>query len=727
MANFTISLLSDTPVISNELQNYLPTVQGTDPLVGFNGANIGQGAGNGLDELVAFSFLFPQLDSVQSAQLTLELQSFGTSTDELLFQDNASIRGANSKFYGNDVLSAIPSGSTQFVTFDLANIDTTQGSENLLNLLLDGDLNIVYADDAIIKQAQLTVDATISTLTVDTLVDEDDGDLSPGDVSLREALKHISNNGIINFDPAILNPGATIELLDSLVINKSLEIRGPGADRLAIAGQLGIIGETYGFQTVIVNGSGDTVTIDGLTITGGAQGIRQSNPDGSLVVSNSTISGNGLILDQQGNPAGYGASLGGGIGNYAGSLRLVNSTVSGNRADTGGGIRSQGITEIINSTIADNRVFFAGGGFQIAGPTTIINSTISGNRGGSSNSGGIRSGGRYGGGPLTIINSTISGNEGAGIHIFGDNLVLRNSTVTANDTGLQLGNFTTATVSNSIVAGNGTDLVSFSITPFISDGHNLIGNGSGISGFVNGVNGDQVGNSMNPIDPLLGSLADNGGPTLTHTLLAGSPAINAGNAALRPLDTFDLDGDSNTSELLPVDQRGLSRVVGPLDIGAVELQSSGEESEQEPTPPPPDDDEANDHETNDHLVATHDILIGIYDAQTDTLIAAIEDGDELLASTLASVDITIAAFIFPNGSLEQVESVILNLNEGQVTRTENIEPYALFGDLGGDFKGGGLGLLSEGNHAIALDLYSGNHGTGELLATITRTFTVSDL
>ena len=83
----------------------------------------------------------------------------------------------------------------------------------------------------------------------------------------------------------------------------------------------------------------------------------------------------------------------------------------------------------------------------------------------------------------------------------------------------------------------------------------------GGTGFVNGVNGDIVGTFLNPIDPELGPLANNGGPTKTHALLAGSRAIDAGDNAGVPA----------------TDQRGLPRKkdgnfngVAVVDIGAFE-------------------------------------------------------------------------------------------------------------------------------------------------------------
>lgn len=97
---------------------------------------------------------------------------------------------------------------------------------------------------------------------------------------------------------------------------------------------------------------------------------------------------------------------------------------------------------------------------------------------------------------------------------------------------------------------------------FVSSGYNLIGQSDGSSGFTNGVNGDLVGSTNAPIDPVLGPLADNGGPTFTMALLHGSPALNAGdNRLLAP------------PYLLHTDQRGYPLKSGPrVDIGAFEYQ-----------------------------------------------------------------------------------------------------------------------------------------------------------
>ena len=97
---------------------------------------------------------------------------------------------------------------------------------------------------------------------------------------------------------------------------------------------------------------------------------------------------------------------------------------------------------------------------------------------------------------------------------------------------------------------------------FSSQGHNLIGRNDGCSGFTNGVNGDKVGSGASPINPLLGALANYGGPTQTHALIPGSPAIDAGNPLPPGGGGFACAG---------TDQRGVARPQGAAcDIGAVE-------------------------------------------------------------------------------------------------------------------------------------------------------------
>src|SRR6185436_9267010 len=130
-----------------------------------------------------------------------------------------------------------------------------------------------------------------------------------------------------------------------------------------------------------------------------------------------------------------------------------------------------------------------------------------------------------------------------------------------------------ATMRNNIIALNSFDVA---VGPFTSQGHNLIGKGT--SAFVS-VPSDQVGSSGSPIDPHIGPLGNNGGPTQTHALLSNSTAIDAADDCVVQAGHC---GDSNTIQLT-TDQRGTGfsrQVDGPdgdatatVDIGAYEMQT----------------------------------------------------------------------------------------------------------------------------------------------------------
>lgn len=173
------------------------------------------------------------------------------------------------------------------------------------------------------------------------------------------------------------------------------------------------------------------------------------------------------------------------------------------------------------------------------------------------------------GGFVLISNTTISDHKTAGIgaivNFSEGELILTNSTITNNnsfDAAVFNGENSTFTISNTIIAGNTGDIIPERddvIGSFISDGYNLIGNGTGSTGFNN--LGDQVGTDENPIDPLLGSLQDNGGSTQTFALLDGSPAIDAGDPSFTPPPRFDqrgrgfpriADGDGNGTAIVDI-------------------------------------------------------------------------------------------------------------------------------------------------------------------------------
>jgi hypothetical protein len=260
---------------------------------------------------------------------------------------------------------------------------------------------------------------------------------------------------------------------------------------------------------------------------------------------------------------------------------MANSRITDNTAYQGGGLYikadgpSDGVT-IINSRITNNMAQSGGGLYLTRNTATLINSVVAGNvaNGSSTGSsgGGLRSATE---GILTLINSTVSGNtadvHGGGLHADNEahlyNVTIANNTGSANSSsggdggGVSVGASGTLTVRNSLIADNaensgGTPDCSGIVT---SEGYNLI---EAITGCT--ITGDTTGNITN-LDPTLGPLQNNDGSTLTHALLAGSPAIDAGN----PTGCLD-----SNSTLLTTDQRGYARN-GICDIGAYEYDSPG--------------------------------------------------------------------------------------------------------------------------------------------------------
>jgi Tol biopolymer transport system component/Ca2+-binding RTX toxin-like protein len=156
------------------------------------------------------------------------------------------------------------------------------------------------------------------------------------------------------------------------------------------------------------------------------------------------------------------------------------------------------------------------------------------------------------------------------------NLNILNSTITGNSGGI-FNDSSTVSLKNTIVAGN-VDSDCGGYSPFNGNANNLIGL-TGASGTIGtGTDITFASAGITNINQVLDTtLRNNGGLTLTHALVAGSRAINAGNNTLIPADTNDMDGDGNTTEQLPVDQRGTSfnRIAGStVDIGAFEVQGA---------------------------------------------------------------------------------------------------------------------------------------------------------
>jgi hypothetical protein len=327
-------------------------------------------------------------------------------------------------------------------------------------------------------------------------------DSGPG--SLRCAIASAFTGDTITFAP---NVGPQINLTSGeLLIAKDLTILGPGAKALTVSGSS---------LSRVFRVSGVQVTMTGLTIANGifpnivgpAQG---SGGAGILVVPFATSSpgATGLTLSActvTGNQATAGAANGVGIGLSNSSATISNCSISNNHALPG---------------VASGSAGGGIGGNVPSGDVTIVNTTISGNSNDLGGGVGIHSP-STGTTHTTIINSTISGNAaitgGGGIHLYGDSLFLGSTVIALNSAPTGPDIFT-----DSSAGGN----------PIVTSlGYNLVGTAVGYT-WINGA-GDQLG-MANPGLQLdannLPLLKDNGGPTQTIALVLGSPAIDRGFA-----------------------------------------------------------------------------------------------------------------------------------------------------------------------------------------------------
>jgi hypothetical protein len=407
--------------------------------------------------------------------------------------------------------------------------------------------------------------------------------------SLAQAIDDANANpgpDTITFSPGLTG---TIPVSNTLVVTDSLTIVGPGPGKLSVSG-----GSAR--RVFYLNSASSvpfTATITGLTIRDGDSHTDGSGGAGILDLNANLVLDEVVLDNNTGGSKGNGGGLNFAVaGPKSASLTIRDSIVSGNHGFVGGGVLARyalGGVVIQNTQFTGNSASVLGGGIFFIGQTgnTLIeDATFAYNTAGQSGAGvAIKnaSGGPWtirrtsivsntanidGGGlysyvlpnELTIENTTVSGNSalagGGGLAVHdANNVSIRNSTIVSNSAVTAGGGVeviaNSLVLSDTIIAGNlaplnqdisGTfqlryDLVQVTGTATISDaGGNLFG-----------------------LDPLLGPLANNGGPTQTHLPAHNSPAVNAGDPAFAPPPATD--------------QRGLSRTAGRLDIGAVERQT----------------------------------------------------------------------------------------------------------------------------------------------------------
>lgn len=321
-----------------------------------------------------------------------------------------------------------------------------------------------------------------------------------------------------------------VEIIDTRIENNSAPNGGGIYVTGSIGGDVRIIGSSISHNTALSGGGGIYARV------------------GCLQIERSAITENVSGNDSR-------SASGGGLrfaGIDGGEVVIKESTISGNSASSGGGgVDVDGILSVNQSTFAENSSQY--GGAIRAHDLILHSSTVSGNSA-QSNGGGI-----FSRGYATIVSSTISANsagyEGGGISarhtLLEDSLVAKNTAHTMPDVIVRL-----ATTVGSVFKSRHS-LISYSTSPILAEAPVGAPDAYGniIGGTIHGA-----------IDPILGPLADNGGPTKTHALLPGSPAINAG----------DPNAVAGANGIPEFDQRGepFTRVSGGrMDIGAFEAQS----------------------------------------------------------------------------------------------------------------------------------------------------------
>lgn len=444
--------------------------------------------------------------------------------------------------------------------------------------------------------AIVTAHANAATITVNGTADENSSTPANAVCTLREAILSANTNTAVGGCAA--GAGAS----DTVVIPAgtfTLALAGGGEDA-GQTGDLDVLGDTVlqgaGAGVTIIDGNAldrvvhvivpaaSLVQIQGVTIRNGKpEGILEQS--GAVALSGVTVeknAGSGVYSNDTATFTGSTVRLNGDGGVYGfGSLAFTGSLIE-NNSGSFGGVYSYNFLTMTGTTVAGNTTTGFGGGVFTAGEATITESTISGNTASSgaglratcfpnicgarvtierstisgNNGEGIASIG-YAANTLTLVNSTVSGNTGTGIVNWGSYGKLVNTTVASNggyafDNSLSGLAPTAASFYNSILVGSCLTSTSTTMT---SGGGNLESPG-------NTCNLTGPSDAVSVASPGLGSLAANGGPTKTHALLSGSPAIGTAIAANCPT----------------TDQRGTARpspAGGQCDKGSYEMTGCG--------------------------------------------------------------------------------------------------------------------------------------------------------
>lgn len=354
--------------------------------------------------------------------------------------------------------------------------------------------------------------------------------------SVQAAIDAVDDGGTV-----FIAAGTYKEATTTFIRDKSLALKGDGMGVTNFSGN-----NTH--RVITISGASETpqpfVEISHLSIVDGYASLEASginNINVSLTLNHVAFTGNETVAASFGT-----GSRGAALSSSSGNLIINHSTFSGNSAFGSGAAIHAGSATVSNTTISGNSVTNNGGGiFVTAGTLVLNNCTISGNT---------------------------SGNRGGAIFNNSRGVELNHCTVVGNSSanpgggvlnGSSVNNQGTLVVNNTLIAGNttgGTTGPDIQGT-YISEGGNFIGDTSGASrsGASTGTELTFFGTGTTLVEIIDPNLADNGGSTRTHNLVAASPVIDGGS-------------NSNIPAGVTTDQRGFPRVIGTsVDIGALEF------------------------------------------------------------------------------------------------------------------------------------------------------------
>lgn len=502
--------------------------------------------------------------------------------------------------FGNDTIvfgGSLSSGGT--ITLSAGQLSLSPSKTLTIDASTTGEVSVIAAPNDRVFFVHDSASLTVDTLDIsggNTLVDVNGGGVYLGDgANLRIYDSTLRNNTSRKYGGAIFIKSNADVIIDNSNITQNIAFKdGGGIYSSSFGSNVITLTDSFVTNNVAQNDEGggiwssvgDTISLNNTQVTGNSSGTQ----GGGIFAIRSTVldinTGSSISFNESGiSPyGGHGGGLYFRSLDYGNQLLIQNSSVSNNSASGAPGVYTDG-GGIYFKGYADS---YGNYDVLILDSTTVTGNSATGSGGGifSTNEGSV-----------TVYNSTLSGNSsskrGGGLYSRYSSVTLNNSTLTGNSAvhggGIFLGDSSSVTLNNSIVAGNiapdFAELANYSTNSITTNGHNLFGhidldNSEAFKDFTpctSDICATSNGNNPITLDSILDpNLANNGGPTHTHALMADSPAINGAKGADCPPE--DQRGEPRDKDGLffpivtPDKKVAVINLEGECDIGSFEEQ-----------------------------------------------------------------------------------------------------------------------------------------------------------